>query len=417
MASYLRLTESSATRRAKAARSGKEDEAAVKFSPAAGSLAGARVPGLLVPALLALASMGQIEIAISPFALGMMIDRFHVAQSVGIFTISAQLGTLALGAFLVSIWLEKLPLALMGRVSMTTVLVGQLVSMTTHYFAVLAFAQVVVGAGEGVCVGIAYALMSRTVNASRLITYQGMIMQSVSVGILLLIPEAVAASGPGGVFVPAVIITLFSLPLTLGIPSSCRDDLSVRSGYKTSLPAIVTYSLIAGLISAASNTFWLLLEEIGIHVGLSLAQVSHINAASAITCVAAPHLAYFAIRRFGGLRPILAVCIVQAVLGWLFTHTGSAAVYAVASFGLNITYAFSMVAVRAVSAADDPSGRATASVGGAESAGMVIGPTLAGFVTWIWSGFGSVGTLGVLIFFLAAVPLAFRRNRMDVRVA
>jgi predicted MFS family arabinose efflux permease len=362
----------------------------------------------LTVALLAMASAGQIEISMAPFILSMIVDHYRVSETVGLFVIGLQLGGFALTALLVSGWVGRSRRGGMkhARLAVGLGLLSQLVSLLPVGVSVLAIARLTAGVAEGATVAIAYAIISRMENFSRMLAIQGGVMAAGVVGMLLLVPLADAEFGPVGLFVPLMMVAALTLPLTFALPTD--HEAVTRAEHKGPVSrGIAVVALVAVSLSAASNTLWLFMDQIGTRDGLSLSAISRVTALSAASCVAAPYFAYHSRRLSGSIAPIILLCIVQAGFGWFFTHTRSSAIYVVTSFGLNLTYAWCMVSVRIASADYDATGRAPSAVAGAESFGLVIGPLLAGLATSIWPGYATIGILAGAGFAVAGMAVVW----------
>ncbi len=248
---------------------------------------------------------------------------------------------------------------------------------------------------------MAYVLISRMPNFSRLIFLQATLVTALAVGLLLVAPLTVAAYGPSGVFLPLSGFLLATLALSFGLADLGRSERAGASG-EARLAAVLGAAAAALLVSAGSNTLWLFLEQIGRKVGVGLGALVLLTAASATTCIAIPYVAFLVSRRIGSFWPGVALCAGQAALSLAFTQTSDSATFLAVAAALNIAYVWSMVSIRMLSAECDLSGRATAATAGGESAGMVLGPSLAGGATMIWSGYATVGVLGVALFAGAA---------------
>jgi MFS family permease len=365
----------------------------------------------LTLAVIAMASVGQIEISMTPFTLSMIVDHFQVPENIGLFVIGLQLAAFALMAFLVAGSLGRSRRSIMeqARWAVILTLLSQIISLLPVGIYALTSARITAGAGEGATVAIAYAIISRMENFSRMLAIQGGVMAAGVIGMLLLIPLATDAFGPLGLFVPLAIMAALTFPLTFALPTDHESAARAVHG-SSPVGGIVLVALIAVFMSAASNTLWIFMDRVGTRDGLTLVEISRVTALSAGSCVAAPYFAYQVRRLLGSTIPIVLLCVIQAAFGWCFTHTNSSVIYIVTSFGLNLTYTWAMVSVRIASADYDATGRAPSAVAGAESFGLVIGPLMAGVATSLWPGYGTIGVLAGASFALAGVALLWFRR-------
>ncbi len=401
----------------------KAEPAPAIFEQSAGTMAESSAPwrrliafNWLTVAVLAMAGAGQAEIAMAPFVLSMIADHYQVSESISLFIIGAQLAAFALTAFLVSgsMGRSRWSIRTQAGCGVALTLLSQVVSLMPVGLYVLAIARATAGIGEGITVAIAYGLISRMESFSSMLAIQGAVMAAVVVGMLLLVPLANDVFGSVGLFVPLVVIAALTLLMTPALPTA-YDAMPRAEQNGPALKGVAVVALVGMFVSAASNTLWLFMDEIGTKDGLSLSTISRVTALSAASCIVAPYFAYHTERRFGSIIPGTLLCVVQAVLGWYFTRTDSPAIYIVTSFGLNLTYSWCMVAVRIASADYDATGHAPSAVAGAESFGLVIGPLLAAAATSLWPGYATIGILAGAGFASAALALLWFKRIADPR--
>ena len=398
--------------------------AAIRGGPSA---AGDDPPGrqrMVAAAMLLMSSLPQADLATTPFTMSAIIARFHVTENVGVLVLTMQLGAFALAAFACSAGLDRLRTDWLGRASAIMVLVCQVLSVVAPSFAVMVAARILVGVGEGVCVGIAYTWLSQQDNSSRLLSTQGLVSIAACIVLGLAVPGAIDLVGPWGVYLPAIVAAAAGLlPASLALPAirlavsarrtkvSGRPDAPARLSQARSPKFGVAMAMIfAGMISANSNLLWLYSAQLGIHDGLNVLQVSLVNSSCSLLTLVCPPLAYRTSRRCGELWPLLILCVVMGIAGWYFVTTRSALIYVLSTYGNNMAYLGATVLLRIGCAETDRTGRLTAAVVGADSAGWVLGPLAAGIVGVIWPGLTGLGVFTVLTAACAGVAIWLRRG-------
>jgi MFS family permease len=356
-----------------------------------------RLPLLQMAAIMLLASLGQIVSYISPFTQTALIKGFGLGTVQASIAISTEIGCLALTVMVISRNLHRLNFRLVASAGALLAIFGQILTLSTDHYNLLLAARFVCGLGEGGGIAIAYAVMARTANPTRVFTLQSICLAVVVLLVLLLLPQINSSAGPRGQFLVLAVVAAVTLPLALTVKTIPLPAGPAGRGRRQHSPLwLISVSCII-LFGSASNSLWLFYEKLGEWRRLSERDLILMPSVSGVAFLALPLLALVIYRRAGRFWPLGLACALEIASAALYLFSPNPIIFLVSATALNALIGFQLVYIRMLGADIDPSGEVVAGIGGGDFAGSFCGPLIGGVLGATalnsWSLFAAVSTL------------------------
>jgi len=345
-------------------------------------------------ALIAGVTLGNAGTNVMPVFVDDFAARFHMSESTAGLVGTAQLVTTAVVTIMLAKRAAGPGRTAMARWGAAVAAVGLLGAAVAADAGAIIAANMVLGAGLGAVYAAATAALAAFDDPDRASTVA--ISGTVVVTALLIVAVSAAdrALSPGSGFALLALCCVPTWLLMRRLPKS-RDVVDDVLPAPPRRPSVV---LLAGavLLWLVTQGAWSYAAVLGReHTGMSPASVSAVLAASSVLALAGAMAGPVAARRFGRLSSLTSFVVAEALGMALLVVTHDQMLFVAAGVVWQACQLAVLVQILAAAAVVDPSGRWTASLGGAGALGNGIGPLVVGHLL------SSAGT-GVLAVVLAA---------------
>jgi predicted MFS family arabinose efflux permease len=276
------------------------------------------------------------------------------------------------------------------------------------------FLRPIAGAAAGIAVGVANAIIARSIDPDRLYGLSSTLGTAMSAFALLLTPYFTAWLGYSGVFLLLGVSAVMLTPIALLLPT--HVDLLPPQAKLASPNFLSTSGLFvvatAVLLNLGDGSLYSFSELIGERSGLDKTEIGEVLAIAGLFGVLGALLAATLGSRLGRLAPFAVAVTLKAVGSLVVTTMISPSAFVAMQFLLTCTFYFSIVFLLGLSASIDPRGGLPAMTGGFILLGGSVGPVFGGAVVehfgYPWFGIGVALCLAAAF---ACFVIADRLNR------
>jgi predicted MFS family arabinose efflux permease len=239
----------------------------------------------------------------------------------------------------------------------------------------------VVGGG---LVGVAFAVIARTVNPDR--TFGVLLVVQFGLGGLgnLYLPRLVPFFGPKVLFIALIafsVATLLMLPFLGEYPRRKAEaaEAGARPPARARLPVFMVLASVF-LFQAANMGLFAFIIGLGRDYGLELPFITTTLALAGWIGIVGPVIVIAIYTRFGRFLPLVAAMLLTMLGTWALHYSALPAAYFAANTLVGITWAFVMPYLLGLCSEFDTSGRMAALGGFASKMGLASGPLAAGLL-------------------------------------
>ena len=358
-------------------------------------------------AALYVAAIPNVTNFILPFILGAVMRSLKLSADVATYAITAEVTGLAITSLLVSYFRPLLRTRSSVALAALLYLSGQLISLNTTSFGPLIAARALAGIGDGVFLGMGFAILGQMKDGAKLFSF----LSFVVVGLVVIAFFVLPLLGPYAVFVVLAAAALVALLSAFLLPDA-RLKRELQFSYALFTLGGFCLFIVALGASIAGNTLWLYFEGVGEHVGMPLEEILDLGTYSLLPVLAVPWAAFQVHRRTMSTLPLMVLLILMAVFGYYYATTHEISMFVATIFVLNAAYVAVLVYSRILAVDYDDTGRLAAAVGSADVFGLVIGPLLATAMLNLRNGYTGLGIFAAVIFVICLVPsLIFAARR------
>ena len=328
-----------------------------------------------------IAMMGASVTILMPLLVGAFTDSglFSTAQ-VG-FLASAEVAGILISSASALLWVRRIQWLRIVQLSLAVFIGCNLLTSWVSSFELVLFLRFSAGLACGVSYAIALAALGDQSRVDK--TFAVMVTIQVIFGTLgfALLPYVIAPFGYAGIYqcfnlflLLALLLSFISFPVNQKPQTAFRLDLQGRW-----LAAALVF---AGTIAYyfAQGTVWAYLERIGVHAGLSVAEVGAILGVGFGISAIGSMLSSWFVARIGRNASLLITAAVQlpclAALYWM-SDSHAWAIYAVATIVYQVFWSFIVPIMMAIFNDVDKSGRLIVFCVTAFKIGLVLGPPAA----------------------------------------
>jgi predicted MFS family arabinose efflux permease len=257
--------------------------------------------------------------------------------------------------------------------------VGNLASAAVHEYLSLSVARLIVGAGEGLCVGVAFAAFGRARTPARAFSIYMISGACVSAMILMALPALQKGIGSGGVFLAAAALAGLVAIGTRWFPSGETALAAAGDGSAGAIrwPLAVMALIGVFLYFFAQGAVWSYFGRIAELNQIDPGTVSRALAAGTLAGIAGASLSGVLPSRFQRSGPVAGSAIVSAVAFLtLLIHLDTLLVSLCAVL-IVAAWNFAQPLLSALCCEADPRGRVVCAMGCVQTVGFGLGPAAA----------------------------------------
>jgi predicted MFS family arabinose efflux permease len=331
---------------------------------------------------IAVGILGALTIWLVPGFVRLIADHAHLdGHQVGYVT-SLNINSMAVSIGCTTFLLRRVRWRVLAMLGLGLIICGSLYTATVHAYAPLIVARMVVGAGEGICIGVSFAAFGRARIPSRAFAIYMMSGASLSAGILLALPALQAGLGTDAIFIAIAALGLVTMWSIRRFPES---NASAQPGEHSSVPhsiAHIDWWLAISILAAvflfffAQGSVWSLFARIGEVHGVQGSVISRALAAgtlagilgSSLAGVLSPRLGRWPIVLSGAVSISSFLMLLGNVDGWGLVL---AAILLVASWN------FTQPLLSGLCCDADRQGRVVCAMGCVQTIGFGCGPAAA----------------------------------------
>ncbi|MEV6357335.1 MFS transporter [Streptomyces hydrogenans] len=352
-------------------------------------------------ALIAGTALGTLGSTLMPVLLPEMGDRYGISNTGTGAVATAQLVMTALVTLALMPRVARPGRARIAQLGVAAAAAGFTLAAVAPDLTTLVTANIVAGAGLGAVNAAAMAAIASTDDSDRAssIAVVGAIV--VAAVLMTALPEAQALWGEPAQFALLAFCCLPALWLLRTLPEPTEQHHEAAAGP----PVPVSFLAAVALLGASDQGAWSYSATLGEqHNGMTPGAVSTVLAVASIASLAGVGLNHIALRTCGRIAAIAVLITVEGLAKLLIALVPSPAVFTAAAIVWQVCFMGLLVALLAVAASVDSSGRWVAGAGGALAIGTALGPAPSGWIldTWGAPAFGLAITLTTA---LAAIPL------------
>jgi predicted MFS family arabinose efflux permease len=276
----------------------------------------------------------------------------------------------------------------------------------------IAMARVVAGAGEGICIGFAFAALGRAANPDRAFSIYLVVGAATSSAVLYALPSMQLLWSPQTLFLAVGLIALACSLCLFHFPNGrAGEDDIFASGGKINWSFAAAALLCVFLYFFATGAMWSYTERIGQVSNLSASVIAQGLSIGTLAGVAGAGLAGWLPPRWGRAFPLLAAGAVSVVSFQLLLGSVPPVAFLAAIVLMLFAWNFSQPLLSGICSEADPHGRVVCAMAAIQTFGMGLGPAAAGatlrdgdFSVAIWS------SCAILALSLVIVIVAIRRT-------
>jgi predicted MFS family arabinose efflux permease len=349
-----------------------------------------------------------------PLLLESVSRTYGIGEAAAGGVMALQLAAFAVAAVGLSPWVASFSPRRGALLALGLVIAGNLLSTIQPHPALLVGGRLLTGFGEGFAAAVATASIARTHDPDRAFARVFTAVVLMTLLIFLVLPTLMAGQDARRLFAAIACLPLLALPAVAWLPDQPSGAAPARftaaGGSLTTAALLLCAALM--LYSVAANAYWVYVERIATHIGMTPAAYGQAFAIGTVAALAGPVAAERLGTRFGRLPPLVISCVLVGGGGWLTTH---AATPFLMVCGLSISSAaflFGTPYFLGLAAQVDRSGRIAAAGRGFNAVGSALAPALAGGVLGLTGAYSSIGwtSLAAAALALGLVLLCFRRS-------
>lgn len=327
---------------------------------------------------------GIVCYMLAPFGMGLLpllggaaVDRYGISGTeVGLLG-TADLAGIAVSCVLSVFWVRKVSLRKAAWLSIAVLMVGNMFSWMADTFTTLCAARFITELGSGGMFSLALIVLGKSSNPERFLSLGIAATLASSVIAYLWLPEIIATSGIGVVFIAHLVVVVFAmfwlnwLPLK---PASTTERSREEQSAANYLPLIFCF-LSLFCLTIVQGGVWTYLERIGNAAGLSPDYIGNALAMTQVASLAGSLLTSLLSTRFGRLLPISLAMASLLLAFYLFTRHG-AMPYVIAACITQFCYVFCLPYLMSLCVESDPSGKFYVLTNVFKLVGMASGPAV-----------------------------------------
>ena len=320
-----------------------------------------------------------------PMIIGTFVDSAGFSGLDAGFLASAEVGAMAAASLLTASLLGKFPprtLALTGVAMVTT---GHAITPEFHTVAEIATCRALAGFGGGMLYAAACATIARLGNGDRRFAI-AMVMQGILIaGLLALLPIAIDAHGPRGLFLTLAGLSLLAVPVFARYSGATEEQASTDADSPAkgfAVPYYVGALLMVpiALVATLEFSMWSQVERLGDRLGISGQAIGLILSAGTVFGLLGGITAAVLGTRYGRLAPLLTGFTLQMLATVVCILAASPVPYVIAYFLWSAALFFVVPFLFGTASTLDSQGRWAAAASGMLLVGQMSGPALAGWV-------------------------------------
>lgn len=242
------------------------------------------------------------SLTVSPLIVGALIDHRGFSTSMAGFVSSLEVFSMALVAFFLAPFINRLPRQYWAVGASLTLALMQFSSAFNLMPSLFYVERVLAGLSAGVLVAILAATIPLARNPERLTALIILFDSSAAVGLYMTMPYLIANYGPVGVYGLLGGLTLLSVPVFLLIPAQGPKATPFSITMRGDTKRLATYAV---LVSTAGMALWSFTERMGVSIGLDLETIGTIFAGGIFVGLAGATLAAVVGQRWGSFWPVL----------------------------------------------------------------------------------------------------------------
>jgi predicted MFS family arabinose efflux permease len=334
---------------------------------------------------------------------------------------SAELGGMALGAMLATLFFARLGRRQVGAAGCFAAIGGNLLAFVSLGYIPLLIMRVTVGAADGICLALCYVVLGESRDPDR--SFGLFVALQLLIGAILLavLPHYVRYFGALGIFggfaVLFGIVYVGILKVTAGgVSRRINADPGAETNF-ASIPIVAMISLCGLMLYFTSQAaVWANVSLIGSSFGLTDGQIALTLSVSTLAGLAGALIAAALGNRLGRVFPLASSLLLALIALCILMGRQAIVLYGAAVAAINFAFNYTTPYQLACLAAVDRSGRSLMISAIVSTLGLALGPFLAAqFLTG--AGYQAVNWIGISLFtlsFLLFLPAA--RQRRAVRV-
>lgn len=328
-----------------------------------------------------LGTAGLFYVNIMPALVSGLIDGLGFSNREAGLVGSANMYGAAVGAIVAVFLVKKVP----WRASCVCLFLGLItldsLSMLVSDAVLMTGLRFVHGCVGGMSVGIAFSVMARTTEADKTFGYLLVVQYSLGGLGIMLLPPLVPEFGTWVLFAALITFSAITLCMVPFLPDYPQRDKIVASTDNDAnaiqrFPLALTLAALF-LFQAANMGLFAYIIGMGRYYGLEQAFIGTWLAIASWAGVLGSMLVIFLSIRYGRFMPLAAGILITTLGTFLLHWSGVPWIYALANFGVGITWAFVIPYLLGMCAAFDASGQTAALGGFASKMGLASGPAVA----------------------------------------
>lgn len=324
-------------------------------------------------------------IAISPFTIlpllvGALVSDIGFTLKQAGYVAAAEMTGSGLAAFITSMFVARLNRRLAAFASLGLFIVSNLVAARVGELELLMLTRFIAGVGSGTTVAIVSAIFAGTKLPER--SFSMLFMGNLVFGMVmfLALPSLILSVwGLSGVY---VLLALLAIGVLILLPWLPRSAVGTEPDDK---PARLSINFIAGLALSGMliyfvgiGALWPFVEQLGVIRQLAHNSIGAVLSSAQVGGICGALLAAGITTRFGHRKPIIAGIMLSLFAMAMFIFYTDLWFYAVACVLFYFSFIFTLAYLVGILSALDPLGRLAALGVTMQTAGLALGPALAG---------------------------------------
>ena len=328
---------------------------------------------LIIPCSLA-ALIAYQSLTVLPIILGALVDyRGFTLANVG-YVGSVEILGMALAVAISTGLINRVPRNRLAFIAAIALGLTQISSAFTLAPSLFFAERFVAGLSAGCMAGVLASTIALAQAPERLTAFIYLIDALLASLLYLVLPAVIVRFELGGAYALLGGATLLIAPVFLLLPARGPAATPASAGLRKDAVRVIGFAII---LSAAAAAHWTFTERMALQVGLNMAQVGQVFAASLVVGIIGASIAAWIGDRFGSIRPIMLAWTMVLVMGFAVPYLPTPAAFILGfcllRFFTNINDPF----VVGVVARLDIEGRLTTIFAASGLFGAAIGPFLA----------------------------------------
>jgi predicted MFS family arabinose efflux permease len=292
---------------------------------------------------------------------------------------SADIDAMAVSIGMTTLLIPRVRWPVLGLWGPGLIALGNLGSSVAHDYTSLILTRLVVGFGEGICVGVAFAALGRARLPSRAFAIYMISGACISATILMLLPALTKAIGTDGIFVSAAVLAALVAIGARWLPSPPANAAVPGGAAAPGIRWQVAVMSLAGvfLYFFAQGALWSYFGRIAELHHADPAAVSRALAAGTLAGIAGASLAGLLPARLARSAPVACSGLVSASSFLMLLGDLDASLLIVSAVLIVAAWNFAQPLLSALCCAADPQGRVVCAMGCVQTVGFGLGPAAA----------------------------------------